>query len=262
MTDKSDISTTRRQLLVGAALAAGASQIASGSAFSQAANAVGKIKAIGFDLFTIFNPFSVDDVVEHHFPGKGKQLANAWRTRIFEYCWLRTLNQNYVDFSQVLSDALTFAFEAAKIDLEPVARAQLMEAFVQFKPWPDSVAALSAMRKAGIRLAPLSTFTEKMLVTICSNAGIADMFEYYLSTDRVKAFKPDPRAYKMAEDTFKLRREEIVFAAFGGWDAAGAKSFGLKTFWVNRTSAPIEKLGVTPNKIGSTLTELADYVTA
>jgi 2-haloacid dehalogenase len=224
MADKSNISTTRRHLLVGAALAAGASsQIASGSALSQASVAV-KIKAVGFDLFTIFNPFSVDDVIERRFPGKGKQLATAWRTRIFEYCWLRTLNQNYVDFWHVLNDALTFTFEAAKIDLAPDARAQLTEAFVQFKPWPDSVDALNVMRKAGIRLAPLSTFTEKMLVTVCTDAGIADMFEHYLTTDRVRAFKPDPRAYRMAEDTFKLQREEIVFAAFGGWDAAGSRT--------------------------------------
>jgi 2-haloacid dehalogenase len=263
MTNTPDLSTTRRQLLVGATLAAGAaSQIAIGPAFSQAVSTTGKIKAVAFDLFTIFNPLSVDDVIEQQFPGKGKQLATAWRTRIFEYCWLRTLNQNYVDFRHVLDDALTFTFEAAKVDLESPVRAKLMDAFLQFKPWPDSVAALSAMRKAGIRLAPLSTFTEKMLKTNCTNAGIADQFEHYLTTDRVRAFKPDPRAYRMAEETFKLRRDEIVFAAFGGWDAAGAKSFGLNTFWVNRLGVPIEQLGVTPDKIGSTLTELAQYVTA
>jgi 2-haloacid dehalogenase len=263
MTDKSEPSTTRRQFLVGAALAAAATrQIASGPAFAQAARAAGKIKAVAFDLLTIFNPLSVDDVIEQYFPGRGKQLATAWRTRIFEYCWLRTLNQNYVDFWHVLNDALTFTFKAAKMELEPDVRARLMEAFIQLKPWPDSAAALNAMRKAGIRLAPLSTFTEKMLVTNCKNAGIADVFEFYLTTDRVRAFKPDPRAYKMAEDTFKLRREEIVFAAFGGWDAAGAKSFGLNTFWVNRLSVPVEELGVMPDKIGSTLTEVADYVAA
>jgi 2-haloacid dehalogenase len=147
------------------------------------------------------------------------------------------------------------------MELEGDVRSRLMDAFLQFKPWPDSVAALKAMRKAGLRLAPLSTFTEKMLITLCSNAGVADLFEHYLTTDRVRAFKPDPRAYQMAEDTFKLRREEIVFAAFGGWDAAGAKSFGLNTFWVNRLGVPVEELGVTPDKVGSTLTELADYVT-
>jgi 2-haloacid dehalogenase len=53
-----------------------------------------------------------------------------------------------------------------------------------------------------------------------------------------------------------------VFAAFGGWDAAGAKSFGLNTFWVNHVSAPVEELGVRPDAVGTTLTELARYVTA
>ena len=109
MNDKSDPSTTRRQLLVGAGLAVAAtSQIASDPSFAQPASAAAKIKAVAFDLFTIFNPLSVDDVIEQYFPGKGKQIATAWRTRIFEYCWLRTLNQNYVDFWQVLNDALTF----------------------------------------------------------------------------------------------------------------------------------------------------------
>jgi 2-haloacid dehalogenase len=81
-----------------------------------------------------------------------------------------------------------------------------------------------------------------------------------LSTDAVKAYKSDPRAYQMAETGFELAREDIVFAAFGGWDAAGAKSYGLNTFWVNRLNAPPEELGVKPDAMGSTLTELAKYV--
>ena len=83
-----------------------------------------------------------------------------------------------------------------------------------------------------------------------------------LSTDRVKAYKTDPRAYKMPEDAFKLPRKSIVFAAFGGWDAAGAKSFGLNTFWVNQVNATLEELGVKPDAIGRTLLDLAKYVTA
>jgi 2-haloacid dehalogenase len=261
MSHRADHSATRRQILVGAALAAGAaSQVAGSVTFSQTASAAGKFKAAAFDLFTIFNPLSVDDVIEQHFAGKGKQLGAAWRTHMFEYCWLRTLNRNYVDFWHVLNDSLTVTFAAAKLDLDSGVRSNLMDAYLQIKPWPESVAALRAMRKAGIRLAPLSLYTEKMLITVCTNAGIADMFEDYLSTDRVKAFKPDPRSYKMAEDSFKLQREEIVFVALGGWDAAGAKSFGLTTFWMNRTGAPADELGVTPDKIGMTLTELAEYV--
>jgi 2-haloacid dehalogenase len=255
--------TTRRDLLMiaGAAVAAGgAAQVLGTDAFAQT-NA-GKIKAIGFDAYTIFNPLSVDAVIDETFPGKGTQLASAWRTRIFEYCWLRTLNRTYVDFWQVLDDALLFAFKAAKIELKPDARDKFMDAFLRVKPWPDSVEALKSMRQAGIRLAYVSNLTPNMLTVMGQSAGISDLFEHILSTDRVKAYKPDPRAYQMAEVVFNLPRENIVFAAFGGWDAAGAKSFGLNTFWVNQVNAPLEELGVKPDAIGRTLVDLARYVTA
>jgi 2-haloacid dehalogenase len=75
-------------------------------------------------------------------------------------------------------------------------------------------------------------------------------------------FKPDARTYQMAIDAFKLPREEILFAAFGGWDAAGAKNFGYTTFWVNRLDLPVEQLDVAPDGIGVTLTALVDFVKA
>jgi 2-haloacid dehalogenase len=264
MTDQNMPNTiTRREVMITAGTVAAVGAVAQALGTSALAqSATGKIKAVGFDAFTIFSPFSVDAVVDEHFPGKGAQLVGAWRVRIFEYCWLRTLNRTYVDFWQVIDEALSFAVKAAKIELRPDVRVKLMDAFLQVKPWPDSVEALKSMRKAGIRLAYVSNLTPKMLNTMSQNAGIADLFEHVLSTDRVKAYKSDPRAYKMAEDAFKLPRKNIVFAAFGGWDASGAKSFGLNTFWVNRANAPLEELGVKPDATGTTLTELAKYVTA
>jgi 2-haloacid dehalogenase len=61
-------------------------------------------------------------------------------------------------------------------------------------------------------------------------------------------------------DELKLRREEILFVAFAGWDAAGAKSFGYPTFWVNRLGLPHEELGVLPDASGSNLTDLVEYM--
>jgi 2-haloacid dehalogenase len=251
---------TRRDLLATTAATAAVNAARGQSASAEAAG--GEIKAVGFDVFTIFDPRSVAVVVEENFPGRGAELSAAWRTRQFEYCWLRTLNRNYADFWRVTEDALAFACKAAKLDLKPDARARLMDAFLQLKPWPDSIAALKTMRAAKIRLAYVSNMTPTMLRAITENAGAADLFEHQLSTDAVKAFKPDPRAYRMAETAFGLPRENIAFSAFGGWDAAGARSFGFNTFWVNRLGVPMEELGVEPNAVGGTLTELAKYVTA
>jgi 2-haloacid dehalogenase len=251
---------TRREFLAMTSMTA-ATAAALGSA-GKADTAAPRIKAVGFDAFTIFDPNSVTTAVEERFPGKGKELTALWRTRQFEYCWLRTLSRAYADFWQITEEALVFAFKATGIDLSPESRAKLMDAFLQLKPFPDSAAALKAMRDAGIRLAYVSNFTPTMLKLNSENAGIADLFEYALSTDAVKAFKPDPRAYQMAESAFNIQRESIVFAAFGGWDAAGARSFGLHTFWVNRFNAPFEELGVKPDAEGGTLTELAKYLIA
>jgi 2-haloacid dehalogenase len=64
----------------------------------------------------------------------------------------------------------------------------------------------------------------------------------------------------MGIDAFGVKREGIVFAAFGGWDAAGAKAFGYPTFWVNRMNLPLEELGFAPDATGATLRDLASFV--
>jgi 2-haloacid dehalogenase len=255
--------TTRRAFLAHAGTAIAAQAVINGPGSPAVAqNARNRIEAVAFDALTIFDPRSVVAAVEEAVPARGDELSTIWRMRQFEYSWLRTLDHTYVDFWQVTDDALVFALKAAKIDLRPDTRARLMDAWLQLKPWPDSVAALTAMRGAGIRLAYLSNFTPHMLKVNTENAGAAGLFECFLSTDAVKAFKPDPRAYHMAETAFGLPRERIAFAAFGGWDAAGAKLFGFDTFWVNRLDAPLEELGVKPDAVGRTLTELAHYVMA
>lgn len=221
-----------------------------------------KIKAIAFDGFTTFDPRPIVALAEHLFPGKGAELGNAWRTRQFEYTWLRTLTGRYVDFWRVTEDALVFSAKLLKLDLGRDKREQLMQAFLEIKAWPDALPALKSLKDTGIRLVLLSNFTAAMLDAAVKNSGLVGIFEPHLTTDIVKAYKPDPRAYQMGIDAFGLAREEIAFAAFGGWDAAGAKSFGYPTFWVNRANLPVEELGVAPDATGANLTDLANFVLA
>jgi 2-haloacid dehalogenase len=246
------------------ALAAGGMVIAASGATSdraQAENAAKtKIKAVAFDGFPIIDPRPVFAKVEEMFPGKGLELSKAWRTRQFEYTWLRTLGGRYVDFRQVTEESLVFAAKAHGIDLSADKRDQLMQSWLTLKAWPDVAPALKRLKAAGIRLAFLSNLTEVMLDTAVKNSELEGFFEPHLSTDKVRAFKPDPRAYQMGVDAFKLQKEEIAFAAFAGWDAAGAKWFGYPTFWVNRLNTPVEELGATPDGIGSGLGDLVKFV--
>jgi len=58
-----------------------------------------RFKAVAFDYFVIFDPNSVVPEIDAAFPGRGKEFANLWRTRQFEYAWLRSMTNRYVDYS-------------------------------------------------------------------------------------------------------------------------------------------------------------------
>jgi 2-haloacid dehalogenase len=221
--------------------------------------AAAPVKAIGFDGFVIFDPQPIAALAETLFPGAGAALSSLWRTRQFEYCWLRTVMGRYADFWSVTEASLIYAAAALKLDLTPERRDRLMQAYLAMKAHPDVLPGLQALRTAGIRLGFISNLTQAMLESATRSAGLDGYFEQFLSTDRVSAYKPDPRAYAMGIDGFGLRREEILFAAFGGWDAAGAKSFGYRTFWCNRQRQPVEQLGAQPDAIGYTVGELAHF---
>jgi 2-haloacid dehalogenase len=197
---------------------------------------------------------------EKLFGRKGTDLNNAWRTRQFEYTWLRSMSHRYADFWKVTEDALVFAAKLTNVELSAEGRKQLMQSYLELKPWPDAPSALKTLRDAGVRLVFLSNFTPKMLESNVRSSGLEGVFEHLLSTDRVSSYKPDPRTYQLAVDALGLKREEIVFTAFAAWDAAGAKSFGYPTFWNNRLRQPIEELGVEPDAIGETLADLASFV--
>ena len=219
-----------------------------------------RYRAIAFDAFPIFDPRPIFALAESLFPGKGADLSNAWRTRQFEYQWLRATGHQYADFRQTTEDALVFAARSLQLDLTPDKRTHLVQAYSRITAWPDVAPALRTLKDAGIRLALLSNMTTSMLETGIANAGLGGMFEHVLSTDRIRTYKPDPRAYQMGIDAFKLPREQIVFAAFAGWDAAGAKWFGYPTVWVNRSNAPQEELGLAPDATGRDLSTLAAFV--
>ena len=147
-----------------------------------------------------------------------------------------------------------------KLELTSEKHRQLMNAYLELKAWPDVLPALQTIKSMGIHLAPLSNLTPAILDANIKNSGLEGIFDKVLSTDKIKTYKPDPRAYQMGIDAYKLKREEILFIPFAGWDAAGAKSFGYPTFWVNRLGLPAERLGVTADGMGKTLLDMLDFV--
>jgi len=219
-----------------------------------------EIKAIAFDGFPIFDPRPIFALVKTLFPDDGDSLGKLWFSKIFAYTWLRTAGHNYRLFYAVVEDALIFSADSLGLALTQDKQEQLMDIWFNLSVWPDVKPALQQLREQGIRLGFLSNLGEDMLRINAKNSDIEDMFELYLSTDRVEAFKPSRSAYQMGVDAFMLPKENIAFAAFGAWDAAGADWYGYPTVWVNRLNVRLEELGPNSIKVGRDISTLVDFV--
>jgi 2-haloacid dehalogenase len=249
--------------LVGFALTAGMTMglHASLPSVERVSRSTPRFKAVAFDYLVLFNPDSIVPRAEALFPGKGRELTSLWRTRQFEYTWLRSIDHRYVDFSVVTKDALIYAADALHLDLTKDAERRLLDGYLDLAPWPDTIDTLRALKHSGVRVIALSNFTPAVLGANAAHAGAVDLFDALVSTDERRTYKPDPRAYQLGVERLHLEKSEILYAAFGGWDAAGAKAFGYPTYWANRANQPIERLGVVPDWTSTNLRALLDLVT-
>jgi 2-haloacid dehalogenase len=188
--------------------------------------------------------------------------VRLWRDKQLQYSWLRTLSRNYADFWQVTADALDYAAAALGLSPDPAGQAELMAAWERLAPFPDAPPALATLVSRGMPLAVLSNGTPAMLAAAIGHAGLGDRFAALLSVDAVAQYKTAPAAYQLAVEHFGAAPGELLLVSSNGWDAAGATAFGLQTFWVNRSGAPVERVGVTPTASGTSLLDLPVWLEA
>jgi len=256
---ENQFSAGRRNFIATTAAALAASSLAS-TPLNLFFNHSSRIKAIAFDAFPVFDPRPVFALVETIFPEQGKELSNVWRTKQFEYCWLRTAAKQYRNFWKVTEDALVYAAKKTGADLSPQNKKELMDQYLELNIWGDVLPVLEELKKKGIKLSFLSNMTGEMLVSCIRHCKIERYFDHVISTDSARSYKPDPKTYQLGIDTLKLKREEILFVAFAGWDASGAKWFGYPTFWINRLNYPSEELDAISDGIGSNMTGLMEFI--
>ncbi|HUI98738.1 MAG TPA: haloacid dehalogenase type II [Usitatibacter sp.] len=209
-----------------------------------------EVAALVFDAYgTLFDVHSVSRKAESLFPGRGAALSAAWRTKQLEYSWLRTLMDRYEDFDRVTRAALDWALESLAIDADEPARRAMIDEYRRLAMFPEVAAALESLARSRA-LAILSNGHPGMLEALVDHNGVRERFRGgILSVHPVRRFKPDPAVYRIAEETLGVPRALVGFVSSNGWDAAGAKSFGFRAYWVNRGGAPVERLGVRPDAI-------------
>ena len=208
------------------------------------------ISALVFDAYgTLFDVHSVTRRAEALYPGRGAALSAAWRGKQLEYTWQRSLMGRYEDFSRVTRSALEWSVESLGLEAHEAHLRELMDEYRRLAAFPEVPAALDELSR-NRPLAILSNGHPEMLQAVVEHNGLGLRFRGgVLSVHAAQVFKPDPKVYRLAEDRLGVPRNMIAFVSSNGWDAAGAKAFGFRTFWVNRAGLPVERLGVRPDEV-------------
>jgi 2-haloacid dehalogenase len=218
------------------------------------------LRAFVFDAYgTLYDVHSVVTLAEQFAPRQGAVLSQLWRTKQLEYTWLSSLMRSPAfardDFSTLTARALDYAIAQLMIPLTVEQRQRLLDAYRALSPFPDAAETLA-------RLAPrprwiLSNGTLGMLQPLVAASSLAPHIDGVLSVDAADIYKPAPAVYQLAVDRLQLEPPQIAFVSSNGWDAAGAKTFGFTTFWINRYGLPVERHAAEPDFIVGSLTHVA-----
>ncbi len=219
------------------------------------------IQAVVFDAYgTLFDVQSPVAKLAGEIGNKASSLGTLWRQKQLEYTWLRSLMGTHADFWVVTRDALDFALADLEINESGLAD-ELMTLYLKLEAFPDVVAALTALRQRGKRLAILSNGSPSMLDSVVRHAGLDKIFEHVLSVEEVGIYKPSRRVYRLAMQKFHIQdAPSICFVSANTWDAQAAAQFGFQVVRIARVPKRDDNMPGEVSRVISGLGELAGCV--
>jgi 2-haloacid dehalogenase len=207
------------------------------------------IRAYAFDAYGTL--FDVHAAIRRHAAAIGPEadaLSALWRAKQLEYTWVRTLAGRYRDFWSLTQEALDFAL-ARFPAVDPAIRQKLLDAYWRLEAYPDALAALERLRRAGHEIAIFTNGTFAMADAAANAAAIAPLVDLIVSVDDLHMFKARPEVYANLCERMGLLPTEVCLVSSNRWDVAGAVSFGMPAVWVNRTGMPDEYADLPPGRV-------------
>ena len=198
------------------------------------------VKALTFDVFGTVVDWRSSIISECQELGKAKgidadwaKFADSWRggygpsmqkVRSGELPWTKIDDLHRMILDDLLEEfGLSGLSEDEKVDLNRV--------WHRLKPWPDSVAGLTRLKK-GYIISTLSNGNVALLTNMAKNAGLP--WDCVLSAELAKHYKPDPECYKITAGFLGLDTTEVMMVAAHKGDLKAAQATGMKAAFVPR----------------------------
>ncbi len=212
------------------------------------------IRGFVFDAYgTLFDTHAVV-VAGRAVTDEPMTLSLVWRQKQLEYTWLRALMGRYEDFWAVTEAALRFALRKLGLPATEAQIRSLMDAYLSLACFPEVRTALQRIQ--GRSVAILSNGSPRMLEAAVASGGLGGLVQHILSVDAVRTYKPSPGVYALGPKAMGVPAGSLLFVSSNAWDVAGAKAFGYRVCWCNRSQAPAEELGVAPDHVVERLDQI------
>ncbi len=222
-----------------------------------------EIKALVFDqygtivdmqsgLTAIAGPF----LKSKGWTGNPSSFVTWWRRTHFENSMIDALcDRGHSPYRQIGHRAVSYVMDRCKITYTQDDVRWLVSEIENLKPFPDVVAALHRLRAAGYLLVILSNGDRDMLRAAGPHIGFP--FDHVISVQEAGYFKPHWKTYAKAEEIVGLDRSSCLFVANHAFDCIGAKSYGMRTAFIDRRKRPFGETPHQPDLIVADFAELA-----
>jgi 2-haloacid dehalogenase len=190
--------------------------------------------------------------------GRPDAFVTWWRRTHFENSMIDALlHTTHTSYREIGQRAVTYTLERAGIEHTAQEVAELVEAIVRLKPFPDVPAALARMRTR-YKLAVLSNGDPDMLENARAHHQVP--FDAVISVAEAGSFKPHVVTYTTAARLMGVELHEVLFIANHAFDCIGAKSAGMRTAFIDRRSRPFGGTPHQPDVVMPDMQSLAEHL--
>jgi 2-haloacid dehalogenase len=188
--------------------------------------------------------------------GMPNSFVTWWRRTHFENSMIDALcDRGHTPYREIGHRAVSHVMDRSGIAYTQDEVRRLVSEIEKLKPFPDVVAALEKLRTGGYKLAILSNGDRDMLQAAAPHIGFR--FDHVISVQEAGYFKPHWRTYAKAAEIIGLDRSSILFVANHAFDCIGAKSWGMRTAFIDRRKRPFGQTPHQPDLIVADFAELA-----
>jgi 2-haloacid dehalogenase len=193
------------------------------------------------------------------YAGEPNDVVTWWRRSHFENSMIDALLEgDHTPYREIGHRAVNQTLDRAGVEHTRADVEGLVSAIESLDPFPDVLEALASLHER-YRLIILSNGDPDMLERGTAHAGFP--FDDVISVAAAGSFKPHVATYRTACELTGLAPREVLFVANHEFDCVGAKSFGMRTAFVNRRDRPFGEKPYLPDLTVADFAELAATMT-